>query len=620
MGTLAGLAAVASFLAIAIAFGVRCLGWLKLRPTSLLEEALYAAGISFVLLQVVVFVLGWTGWLHRATALVLLGAMALAGGKAWRRLGELFGSAGAFVSELKRTPGHALLGALVAGFLVLHALLAMAPLTGSDALHYHFSAPLLAVDKAFEPNFSLANSFFVGQSHMLILLGLTLGSDRVALGLIYLGGVLAVGALFLFARALMSLGWALTVVLSFVLTPLVYWQMTTSGAPDIWMAFYTTLAILAATRGVVKGEHRWLVLAGLLAGATGGAKYTGWSVAAILSVAVVIETKTLRLGFLTALASLAAGVCPLLRNLWWTRDPFFPFLTRWLAPASVNSYALAVYVRETRVVGADLGFWKALRYPFLVVLQGDKYGVGHYLGPLVLAFAPLLVLSLRNTPLVRIAALVWFGAFLLNLLSSQMGRYLLPVLPVALALVLAGVARASQRKWPWVRAACWGTLLVFYLFATGAYAVYARDFLPVVLGLEKRNAFLERMAPDYQIASFVNQSLAGQSGKVMVFFRHVYYLRVPYVAADPGGSWLMDPDRYRGPEQLLRLLRQLGVRWVVKAPMYSTPFEPSFEQLEREGWLKPVAAANVQNFVGRRLDRVRQEVHIVILELAEQKP
>jgi hypothetical protein len=275
---------------------------------------------------------------------------------------------------------------------------------------------------------------------------------------------------------------------------------------------------------------------------------------------------------------------------------------------------------DTKVASVGGGLWEIIGYPFLMVLRGGEYGVGHYLGPLVLAFTPLLFLVPRNTPLVRITAMVWFGVFLSNLLGSHMGRFLLPVLPAALALAFAALARASAKEWPIVRAGCLGTLLLFYLFGAGSYAAYAKDFLPVSLGLEKQAAFLERMAPDYQIVSFVNHALAGQSGRVMVFFRHVYYLRLSYAAADPGGSWLMDPDRYRDAEQLLGLLRQLGVRWVVKSPRYPDAFETSFEQLERNGRLQPVASAGVQDFAGFRLNRQREEVHAIILEVAGEEP
>ena len=37
--------------------------------------------------------------------------------------------------------------------------------------------------------------------------------------------------------------------------------------------------------------------------------------------------------------------------------------------------------------------------------------------------------------------------------------------------------------------------------------MYARDFLPVVLGTESEQAFLERTAPDYQAVEFINRTL-----------------------------------------------------------------------------------------------------------------
>jgi len=66
--------------------------------------------------------------------------------------------------------------------------MARAPLTGSDAMQYHFTIPMLELGKHFEPIFWISNSFFLGEGHLLISLGMALGSDRISLGLIYLGG------------------------------------------------------------------------------------------------------------------------------------------------------------------------------------------------------------------------------------------------------------------------------------------------------------------------------------------------------------------------------------------------------------------------------------------------
>ena len=139
---------------------------------------------------------------------------------------------------------------LIALTLSLEALLAMAPLTGSDAMHYHFTAPLLEQGKPLAPIFWLMQSFYAGQAHLLISLGLALGSDRISLGLVYLGGLLGAAALFAISRQLMPLRWAWITVLVFISAPIVYWQTSTSGSPDMWMAFFVTISALAASRAV----------------------------------------------------------------------------------------------------------------------------------------------------------------------------------------------------------------------------------------------------------------------------------------------------------------------------------------------------------------------------------
>ena len=43
--------------------------------------------------------------------------------------------------------------------MLLQGLAAMAPLTGSDALHYHFPAARLYIAEGFHPNFFFVHSF-----------------------------------------------------------------------------------------------------------------------------------------------------------------------------------------------------------------------------------------------------------------------------------------------------------------------------------------------------------------------------------------------------------------------------------------------------------------------------
>ena len=67
----------------------------------------------------------------------------------------------------------------------------------------------------------------------------------------------------------------------------------------------------------------------------------------------------------------------------------------------------------------------------------------------------------------------------------------------------------------------------------------------------------------------------------MVFFQHVYYLRVPFLIGDPQVSWVMNPARLNGPQSLMDLFQQQNVQWVIKAPGYPEPFASSFKVLRK---------------------------------------
>ena len=613
--SLASLLIVLVLACLAIAFGTRMLGWLDLSVAGCLERSLYAAGLAFTALQMVSFILGLLGWLNQALIIVVLGTAALVAGKDWLQVPRL---AEALIRAAQRARHSSLtLTMMIATLvcLVVDALLAMAPLTGSDAMVYHFTAPLLEMGKRWAPIFWLAMSLYAGLGHILIQLGMTLGSDHISMGLVYLGGVFTVGTLFVLTRYLASERWAWVAVLTFVATPMVYWQMCISGAPDIWMAFDAVLSVLALAKGT-EGTHRqWLCLAGFLAGAAAGVKYTGWVIPAVIVGACFVTTRSWKWSALCGLWSLPAGGLVLARNAWWAGDPFFPYLTRWLTPSRFNAYTASAILQDVRAAGFNRSLAGVLAYPFAMTWRGEAYGVGHYFGPIVLAFAPLLWFAVRKGLVARISLGLWAGIFLANALTSQGARFLLPCYPLALAMVVAGLAEACRRKYRMVRIFGTVSLIAFLLFGIISESLYAKDFLPVALGLEERQAFLERQAPDYPTVSYINSALKRQEGKVLVFFRHVYYLRVPYIIGDPHTSWLMDPDRLTSPQKLLQFFHQQGVQWVVKAPDYPEPFTSAFQTLEDEGKLRPMFSADVSTYSAFRIYGEKVPVHVVILEV-----
>jgi hypothetical protein len=490
LGTVGSLAIVFLLAFIAIAFGARALRWIGVVVAGTLERALLAAGVSFAGLQVTVFALLAEGWLRRSTLAILFGAMALAAWRDWKIIPEILADARKFYSETRKSRlGIGLVWAILT-VVALDALMAMAPLTGSDALHYHFTVPALWLRNGFGPLYDIITSFGVGQAHMLIALGLALGSDHIALGLILLGGIFSAASLYVLARNWMSLERSLIVTLVFLLSPIAFWQMTVSGAPDIWMMFYTIAAIFAAARGISLRSLRWAAVAGFLAGAVGGSKYPSLVIPATLAIVFLAESRSLWLAIISSVASFTAGAWPLLRNAWWTGDPFFPYASNLFKPRTMNTYTLAETLVDTHKASGQHGILGWLEYPFRMVLDGQKYGVGHYFGPLVLLFVPLLLLAYRPTPLFRVAAWIWAAMFLSNQASSQMSRFLLPVFGIALAITFSGVESVSKLGRPILRLACTASIAIFLLFGAASFAAYARDFLPVSVGMESREHFL----------------------------------------------------------------------------------------------------------------------------------
>jgi hypothetical protein len=542
--------------------------------------------------------------------------MTIAGGRGWRSVLRLGKESLRDLSEVFGSSTAKLIGICILFFAGLEALLSTAPLTGSDAMHYHFTAPLLQIGKPEQPIFWLTHSFFLGLGHELIGLGLVLGGDKLALLMIFMSGCLTAVALLQLGRRLMPIEWALSAVLTFLMAPMVLWQIGSAGSPDIWMGFYVLLAVLSMAQQAGPPSYRWMVLAGVYSGAAASIKYTGWIVPAVIVVCVLWFTRSFLWAALCSIAALLTGFLPLVRNFLWTGDPFFPFLERWIGKVGLNAYALKFILADVHSHAFSMQPLHVLYFLVTMGLIGTDYGLGSYFGPVVLAFLPLLLFCNWRMRLMRVAGALWLSMLLANALTTQMARFLLPAYPLALALVFCGAAVASRKAGNSVRLGCMATLVVFALFCLASDGLYAKNFLPVSLGLESRDAFLDRMAPNHRTSTFLNSEMAHRDGNVLVFIRHLYYLRVPYVNGSPGTSWMMDPDRLTTPQKLLTFLKEQDVHWVVIAPSYPDALAGVFEQCEKEGTLIPEARTEVEDLYGSsRIFNDREKTSVVLLRV-----
>jgi len=224
-------------------------------------------------------------------------------------------------------------------------------------------------------------------------------------------------------------------------------------------------------------------------------------------------------------------------------------------------------------------------------------------------------LAVRRTPLWSVTLIVWITGALGIGVSSGGLRFLLPLLPVALAAVIAGLAELRARKWRAASAFAELSLAGFLLMGLGGLALYAGSSWAVSTGMTSREKYLMQHAPDYPRSEFINEQLAGKPSneRALVFLDHLYYLSVPFLYGDPADSWAVDPARLQSVDDWRSFFSRNKIRWVVRGADYPEQLSESLKRLESERILTPCASGTVEDLFGNRIGGVREEERMTIL-------
>jgi hypothetical protein len=607
------LVAVMLFGLVVMAFGNGLLRVLSLKLALESEHLLCAAALGVISIEVLLFFAQMTSYIRLAIVAVVAVAVVAGAKDIVPVVRAVFRTV---IAAWDGSSWEKFLVTVTALVLLAQGFAAMAPVTGSDALHYHFAAPLLELRSGFHANFFLSHSFFCGQSHLLILLGLAFGSSQLAMGIIFLGGLLAAVACACLTRRWASPGWSWTGALVFLLTPVVFWQISTAGAPDIWMAFFATVAVIVVSRAKELPGLGAAILAGALAGAVAGTKYTGCIIAASIAVAFCLEVRRGIRWLLFSCSSLVAGIWPYARNLVWTGDPVFPFLTQWVSPQTVNSFTLASYRADTGAA-SQFDAWRMIKFLFFAGIDQNHLGFWQFLGPVVLAFSPLLLLRKRESSSWRSALIVWGLSAVGIGWSSSMMRFLLPVFPIALAVVVGCAAAAKPPGQGVTHYVSVASLVAFVTFGAAGFFYYERAALSESVGFLSRDQYLLDRVPDYEAVRFTNKVAGawGTKDRGLVFMRHVFYLDVPFVYGDPAASWAIDPARYQTGEEWRELFRKENIKWVAFSGKFPQAIAGPLSEMESKGELVPAAETEVSSFKGFRIADQREQAKYIILRV-----
>jgi hypothetical protein len=569
--------------------------------------------------------LSLAGWLRPAPLLTLLVLAAAGGGAQLWRASDRAG----FADRCDRANGWALPTVLAGGVTLL---IAASPSPFYDQLHYHLAFPfqwLRAGEIFVYPR--QFYSYFPSNMGLLYSYALAGPGAWAAQVLHWWMGALTVGGVYFLARRLGSgSSWMAAAV--FAATPAVMLSATWAGS-DLTVAAYGLASLCMMVRALGFSEPEagarpgWWLLAGALAGFAAGCKYLALAsvvlplgaalVAGAASRVVVDRARWNRIvgtGLLWG-AGLSVFLAPwLLRNLWATGNPFFPFLTDLFPAASPEVQAVAERIGSSANPGDT-----ALRA--LTLRTFSPRGHGGAIGPAYLGLLGAWLLRLLTTRTSRrerllavfsVTGVILWGRF------PQLGRYLLPVLAPA----LAGAALAwDQIRSSWSRpiARLLTALLAILILwgALGGISPLGLNRLGSTLGRNDPEELMTRYASYWPAVRFLNDELPEDAKLLLVAESRTMYVERELVVEDPFHLPLLVElaEKASGPAAMARELEAMGVTHVLFNRHEADRMATSGGREDYFSQASPDAASRLRRFLATCLQRVHSAPPVEVFEL-----
>lgn len=401
---------------------------------------------------------------------------------------------------------------------------ALAPATGWDATVAHLALPA-AYNRA---GYIITDpgNVYSGYPHFMHALYAVayLGSHELPVSLLnWTLGCLACLSLYALGRRIGTRQTGL-VTAALLATAPIYLDQAGNVGIDLPFMAYSTAALAALVTWHEDRNRPWLLLAGLLAGASCGIRHTGYIVCLLLAIGVIgmaLRTRPFKHGALfSSTAALAASVW-LVRSWLVTGNPLFPFLLSCFPPSPIDHIAVtAPGVHESIGRSSGMGLVAFLRFPWDIVMRPALYdGWNKSPGGMILVLGvPGLVLGGTRAR--------WLGAFsaaggTFFFFFQRLARYLLPFFAPMMVVAALAVERMPQGR----RVA--STILVFsFLYGLGFHAAAVHVRIPVVLGRQTKMEYLTSRVERYGAFVYANQRL-NDGGKILTLDQRSYYLDGP---------------------------------------------------------------------------------------------
>ncbi len=554
LGAWLDLIIVVSMIGLSGGIGRRILPSKKLLGS--LERISVHAAIGLGLMGFLVLAIGvvgllkpWLMWLLLALGILFFWSDILSWFRDWK---------GLFRVELSK------LSWISAGFVLSISLLgllqALAPPLKWDSLVYHLEMPRQYLDSG--KIIYLENNLFVGfpqLAEMNYTWAMALRSGQTAGVLGWAIGMLALVGVEGLARQLVNpqVGW----IAPAIITGAHVGQALSWAYVDLWVMLFGVSMLIALTAYFQNNKKFWLLVAALMVGFALSTKYTAGILLPIGSLMLVLNwlkinrkqpvsesSETIR-ALIVDLVTFAFIVFILfspwlIKNYVFTNNPLYPFLFPGRDLDALRQSFHKGSLTSRTLLDDVLLPWHVT---VLSVEGGNIEGIPRYdasIGPLFLALFPLVVVGWNKIKTERVVILrsflwlslaVWvYWASVAHLADSLMrARHYFGVFPIFAVLAVAGYWSISQIKISQVRVGrLIAALMILSYVLTGLTLLIvfvSANPLPLLLGLETKQDYLEDQLGWYAVAMETVNDLPSQSKILFLWESRPYYCEVTCV-------------------------------------------------------------------------------------------
>ncbi len=488
-------------------------------------------GLGFGAISLITFALALTGWLNAILISVMGAILLLLSRRAIRLLLR-------DLLSLRTSSFPSLLIVFLIVSVLLALLTALTPPTAWDALVYHLAVPrrALEIGRLAPSGEIIPHENFPMLMSSLYLLAMLVKGDIAAQLIHFVFGLLTLALIATSARQFYSRA-ALPFSLAIALSMPMLLLLATWAYNDLALAFYTLAAVYCYRRYELTHASRFLSMSALMAGLALGLKYTSF----VLPISLIAlmwwqqRVQWLRPAVYFSTVTLLVALPWYLKNFFFSGNPVYPFI---FGGAYWDSMRSAWFARGGTGIGFDLG--SLITLPLVVTLgYRDANFYDGRVGPLMLMFAPLLMIHRQRLDSFVFVFLLHFAFWVIGVMGSLslwQSRLLLPALVLLappLGQAVVNLSRFDHPHFSLKRLVTMaiGLVLAMTLF-TQTIQFLAINPLAYLVGAESRELFLRRQMDEHAAALFAINDLPS-SARVQFMWEPRSYLAVRSLRADP---------------------------------------------------------------------------------------